>query len=1673
MSECNMLVDILIEDEAERNNLSAKPVCFIIVGRPGIGKSTLAKKIADSWKCILVDDTDILNYHITHKTKPSLELLEILNDGKIIPDEIVFQLILEKLNSPEVEHYGYVLSSFPFMTEHCLKIKEQIEFIRKLKLPPDLIIHIKCSDIDLAKRLSGLRQYPETGQFYRRDEWKKDIIATQKKENEDNEEEEEDEEEEEMVEEDIKQEMIAQMVWRPEYLKENVDHRINIYEEFMLKPLEDYITQHDPLNVLELDGNDKPNELYLCVISHLGRIAIQRPACPVLLSNEDDVLPEYTDTEYLMRMMSSSNVVAPGFRWRGSRWGRACPVALKEGKIVPGMPNFCVGFQDKMYILSNAEAYEKFTVNPRRYLVPPMPIRPCRVCIIGPSLSGKSTLCNLVAKHYNTQVLDVDTLVQTSLKQAELERLERIKQETIASATEKIHSRLSTDDGKVADEAQHIQVTDNHPEVQALVHAALEKAKRAILSQRDKYILVLEKRIRELEQIDTGADFRGGWVMDNFPRNVSEMEALHQAGISPDALFCLEDSEAKMLLKRLFEKNKDSVDEAATTRLQPELLQKGKETEANPEKPDIPDHSEPSYPDGPEMSVHKKNLQQFKDDWKKMQVISNVHYLILEIGEKKPEELLEEVVSEMKKPFKYVAKELTEADLDEEIDIMVEFRREEEDDNEEEAEEEGEEKTSVRLFGDTYHFCPVTLKNSNVLFPCDDENAVKYRERIYYMSSPEARDLFIQNPEQYVAQTDLLKPPALRILLLGSRGSGKTTSGKWLAQQLGLFYIDFREKLQMLIMEKTKKAVAYSEEETSEEPAENLDALIKEARGEADSEVEEEVELTDDEKEIVAYLSDGELLSPHIMDMVLFPYWKQDPYMSTGFILEGFLSKPDEMDYLIEQRLFPDVVVTLSVEDSEIQTRLLPKHLENWRERCKHRQAQVNLLRELRQKNREESIAARRAELRAEMLPNTKVKGQNEEEDGYEEDEEKYLEEDIEAFLEEEFPAEEQSDDFDNEETEEEASERLQVDITTQFEKDENNISVMMVLLGEQNITTMTVDAGGKLKKVRRQLLNHVQPFLTNRESLFLKCQPISCPQAQKLLSSSYKYYSAFKLWDPIQLYNERDVIHPSLWPFDNSYPLIFNRFIYFFESKENRNKFMLNPLKYIRQPKPTPSLPIRLAVIGPPKSGKTTVAEMFTKKYGLVGLSIGSVLRIMLKAHEHTSLAVQIKKHLNQGHVVPDELAIQVLETVLMCSLHNYQGYVLDGFPMTIKQVELMASRCIIPMVVVQLKLDTVEILKRGLTDKMKPNQPYVKHNSAEILQIRNSCFKQEVELVRKYFQQQHNNWRQLDGLQSKWWIYRNILEEVSKSVKNIHSYMQRTNNGQAASINRMCITPKELQRQIGRFGYYCPVCLVQGSLVDCSETPDLTCHAAEYRGYYYIMCGEKHLKLFLVNPENFAALDCSHTLPPPHLLPKKLNETQVKNKFPQHLGLRGFCPVTYYDGKQRYEALIRGNMEYAIEYRERIYVFETKQKQEMFLQTPEMYWDQRLPDKIPPLCEPVPISSLPTLGYLEQGVSVSVIKAVTDVGSLKPKYPFISAQKSALLYVAYHLKVFNPRTTDYVRQKYKKKLALFEENCALIPYLISTMQGDYKPLSAQPIDFEFKLNKFLTLEDPQSCIF
>ncbi|XP_019911702.1 adenylate kinase 9-like isoform X2 [Esox lucius] len=202
------------------------------------------------------------------------------------------------------------------------------------------------------------------------------------------------------------------------------------------------MADHDSLHLFELDGNKNPEELFMSV-SRLESMSVRRAAVPIRLLSMDEYYD--IDPEELLPTLCSCKTVVPGFKWRRSRWGRACPLALKEGKMVKGRPEFSVGFLDKVYVLSSSEAYGKFMLNPRRYLLPPMPRPPCKVSVIGPLCSGKTTLCALLAQHYGAVVVDVEVLMKPVLAKVNQDMLERVRRETTLMAINMVKAQMDLD----------------------------------------------------------------------------------------------------------------------------------------------------------------------------------------------------------------------------------------------------------------------------------------------------------------------------------------------------------------------------------------------------------------------------------------------------------------------------------------------------------------------------------------------------------------------------------------------------------------------------------------------------------------------------------------------------------------------------------------------------------------------------------------------------------------------------------------------------------------------------------------------------------------------------------------------------------------------------------------------------------------------------------------------------------------------------------------------------------------------------------------------------------------------------------------------------------------------------------------------------------------------------
>ncbi len=98
----------------------------------------------------------------------------------------------------------------------------------------------------------------------------------------------------------------------------------------------------------------------------------------------------------------------------------------------------------------------------------------------------------------------------------------------------------------------------------------------------------------------------------------------------------------------------------------------------------------------------------------------------------------------------------------------------------------------------------------------------------------------------------------------------------------------------------------------------------------------------------------------------------------------------------------------------------------------------------------------------------------------------------------------------------------------------------------------------------------------------------------------------------------------------------------------------------------------MKIIMLGAPGAGKGTQAQMIADKYNIPHISTGDIFRANIK--NGTELGKKAKEYMDKGLLVPDELTVQLLlDRVANDDCKN--GYVLDGFPRTIPQADVLDS--------------------------------------------------------------------------------------------------------------------------------------------------------------------------------------------------------------------------------------------------------------------------------------------------------------------------------------------------------------------------------------------------------------
>lgn len=187
----------------------------------------------------------------------------------------------------------------------------------------------------------------------------------------------------------------------------------------------------------------------------------------------------------------------------------------------------------------------------------------------------------------------------------------------------------------------------------------------------------------------------------------------------------------------------------------------------------------------------------------------------------------------------------------------------------------------------------------------------------------------------------------------------------------------------------------------------------------------------------------------------------------------------------------------------------------------------------------------------------------------------------------------------------------------------------------------------------------------------------------------------------------------------------------------------------------------MRVILLGPPGAGKGTQSQRLVDRHGIVQLSTGDMLRAAIKAG--TPIGRKAQDIMARGELVPDDMVVSIIAE-RMDAPDATEGFVLDGFPRTVKQAEaldqMLARRGLKLDGVVELKVDEGILLKRiekRLQDMKARGEQARADDNPESFKIRLGAYREQTAPLIDYYREK-GQLKSVDGMAG--------VDEVTRSI-------------------------------------------------------------------------------------------------------------------------------------------------------------------------------------------------------------------------------------------------------------------------------------------------------------------
>jgi len=114
---------------------------LIMLGAPGSGKGTQAKKIVEYLKVPHISTGEIFRLNMRENTPLGIKVKDIISEGRLVPDDITIQIVHERLTEPDCKK-GFVLDGFPRSLPQAIALDglHKIDFVINLDVEKEIVI---------------------------------------------------------------------------------------------------------------------------------------------------------------------------------------------------------------------------------------------------------------------------------------------------------------------------------------------------------------------------------------------------------------------------------------------------------------------------------------------------------------------------------------------------------------------------------------------------------------------------------------------------------------------------------------------------------------------------------------------------------------------------------------------------------------------------------------------------------------------------------------------------------------------------------------------------------------------------------------------------------------------------------------------------------------------------------------------------------------------------------------------------------------------------------------------------------------------------------------------------------------------------------------------------------------------------------------------------------------------------------------------------------------------------------------------------------------------------------------------------------------------------------------------------------------------------------------------